>query len=231
MATEAELQEQLKNMSPEQIRELQKQQCIFCRIAEGKVQARKVYEDEFFLVVLDINPGTPGHMLVLPKEHYSILPQLPEEAISHLGMLSKRLSQAALRALKAQGTTVFAANGVAAGQRASHFLLHVIPRMEDDGAGIILPANGISEEMLRKLQKQMQPFVDRAFGKEPQEQPPLEPQQLPDLKSKTESKTHDKPAGGEKRGNTTGDAKKDKEKKPNEKSNLDAITEFLAGGK
>ncbi|MBI4144699.1 HIT domain-containing protein [Candidatus Woesearchaeota archaeon] len=251
MATEAELQEQLKNMTPEQIRELQKQQCIFCRIAEGKVQARKVYEDEFFLVVLDINPGTPGHMLVMPKEHYSILPQLPEEVINHLGMLSKRLSQAALRALKAQGTTIFAANGVAAGQRASHFLLHVIPRMEGDGAGITLPANGISEEMLRKLQSQLQPFVDRAFGKENGEPaPPLAAEQLPELKSKpdkTESEKHDKSAGGvaehserdaadrtsasAQAGDEKKKAKDGKGQKPSDKSNLDAITDFLAGGK
>ncbi len=163
--TEEEFQEQLKNMTPEQIRELQKQQCIFCKIVAKQVQAKTVYEDEQFIAVLDINPGTPGHLLVMPKEHYSILPQLPEDVITHLGMLAKHLSQSTLRGIKAQGTTIFVANGVAAGQRASHFLLHVIPRMDGDGAGMTLPEVPMSEADVAKLQGVLQPFVNRALGK------------------------------------------------------------------
>jgi len=192
----------LKNMSPEQIRELQKKQCIFCRITEGKVQAKKVYEDEHVIAVLDINPGTPGHMLVMPREHYSILPQIPEEIVAHLGRVARHLSQAALRALKAQGTSIFAANGLAAGQRASHFLLHVIPRMEGDGAGISPPEGTVSEKDAQALHNSLKPLVDRLFGKQPS---------VPDSRIEKPEKT-DQP-------------------KKDAKSNLDDIADFLSGGK
>ncbi len=127
------LQEKLKSMSPEELREFQKQQCIFCQIVAGQVPAKKVYEDEQSLAIMDINPAVPGHILLLPKEHYAIMPQVPEKEIGHLFLVSKYLSQVLLKVLKAGGTNVFVANGLAAGQKAQHFIVHVIPRKEGDG--------------------------------------------------------------------------------------------------
>ena len=127
-----ELEEKLKNMSPEEIAALQKQQCIFCQIITNKIPAKKVYEDKICEVILDINPATKGHLLILPKEHYSIMPQIPDKVISYLFVVAKSLSQVLLKSLRASGTSIFIANGQVAGQRAQHFLVHVIPRKEDD---------------------------------------------------------------------------------------------------
>ena len=131
-----ELEEKLKNMSPEELLEFQKQQCIFCQIIGGGVPSKKLFEDDSILAVLDINPATRGHVLVLPKEHYAIMPQIPEQELGHLFTVSKKVSQAILKGLKVQGTSLFIANGLAAGQRAQHFMIHLIPRQEGDG---ILP--------------------------------------------------------------------------------------------
>jgi len=128
-----QLEEKLKNMTPEQLKELQKQQCIFCQIVSGKIPSKKLYEDEFVLAILDINPAARGHVLLLPKEHYSLLPQMPEKEIGHLYLTAKKLSQVLLKALRADGTTLFLANGAVAGQRAPHVMLHLIPRKEGDG--------------------------------------------------------------------------------------------------
>ncbi|MBW2976014.1 HIT family protein [Candidatus Woesearchaeota archaeon] len=147
------LQEKLKNMSPEELREFQKKQCIFCQIIAGKVQARKIYEDEYVVAILDINPANPGHVLIMPREHYSIMPQIPAEEIGHIFMVSKALSNACLRALEVQGSNIIVANGVAAGQRAQHFMAHLIPRKENDNLGFQLPQKTISEEELQKIQK------------------------------------------------------------------------------
>ena len=133
------LQEKIKNMSPEELKEFQKKQCIFCQIASGKVQARKIYEDERVIGILDINPANPGHVLLLTKEHYSIMPQLPDDEISHVFMVAKSLSNSMLRSIDAQGTNILVANGIAAGQRAQHFIAHVIPRKEKDGVNFVLP--------------------------------------------------------------------------------------------
>lgn len=132
-----ELEKKLKSMSPEQIRELQKQQCIFCQIVSGKIPNKKIYEDEFCLAVLDINPATRGHLLLLPKEHYTIMPQIPRKELEHLFSVAKLLSRLLLRALHVSGTNIFLANGAAAGQRTQHFLFHLLPRKEGDH---LLPA-------------------------------------------------------------------------------------------
>jgi len=126
------LQEKLKNMSPEELREFQKQQCIFCQIIAGKIPSKKIYEDQHSLAILDINPAARGHLLLLPKEHYAIMPQLPPELLGSLFLAAKKLSQLLLKALKVSGTNVFIANGLAAGQKSQHFMIHLIPRREGD---------------------------------------------------------------------------------------------------
>jgi len=93
------MQEKLKQMSPEELKEFQKKQCIFCQIIAGNVQSKKIYEDERAVAILDINPANPGHTILLTKEHYSIMPQLPDEEVAHIFRLVKSLSNSMLRAL------------------------------------------------------------------------------------------------------------------------------------
>jgi len=151
-----ELQEKIKNMSPEELKEFQKKQCIFCHIVEGKVQSKKVYEDDRCIAILDINPSNPGHVLLLPKEHYSIMPQLSEEEIAHLFMVAKTISNAALRSLGVQGTNIIVQNGIAAGQKAQHFMIHIIPRKEEDGINFALPQRKIPETELETIRKKLE---------------------------------------------------------------------------
>ncbi len=147
----AQLKEKLKSMSPEQIRELQKQNCIFCQIISGKIPAKKVYEDDKCLAFLDIYPSNPGHVLLVPKEHYMIMPQVSEPTLQHLFIAAKHISHAILRGLKATGVNIFVANGAVAGQRAQHFIVHVIPRKEDDGLQFDLTEHDLDDETKKKL--------------------------------------------------------------------------------
>ncbi len=162
-------QEELKNMSPEEIAELQKKQCVFCHIVTGKVASKKIYEDKFCIAILDINPANPGHLLLITKEHYQIMPQVPDEVIGHMFMIVKHLSQAALKALQVKGINVVIANGIAAGQRAPHFMIHIIPRTDDDGLKFIVPQKKISDGDLRTLMKSIQPRINKVFGLEEKE--------------------------------------------------------------
>ena len=150
-----ELQEKIKNMSPEELKEFQKKQCIFCQIVAGKVQSKKVYEDDKCIAILDINPANPGHVLLLPKEHYSIMPQVPEDEIAHLFVVMKTISNAALRGLGVQGTNIIVQNGIAAGQKAQHFMIHIIPRKEEDGINFELPKKEIKDSELETIQKKL----------------------------------------------------------------------------
>ncbi len=195
-------------MSPDEIADIQKQQCIFCHIVNDRVASKKVYQDDKFLAVLDINPGNPGHMLVLPKEHYMIMPQIPEIDIGHLGMVSKALSKTALRALKAQGTNVFIANGVVAGQRAQHFIMHLIPRMENDNIGFEVPEMQIKHSS--DVKKKLTSAINRAFGLKEIVKVEGEPE---------EDKAREKPDVDEKESKAAEDSE--------ERLNLDEIANFL----
>jgi histidine triad (HIT) family protein len=124
----------------------QGQNCIFCSIAAGKIPSKKVYEDEICIAVLDINPAASGHILLLPKKHAAVMPQIEGQEISHMFMVAKSLSNVLLRALKAEGTNIFVANGALAGQRAPHFMIHIIPRKDGDGLSLLLPQRAIEPE-------------------------------------------------------------------------------------
>jgi len=165
VGSEGDMEEKIKDMSPEQLKDFQKQNCIFCQIVSGKVQSKKIYEDNRCIAILDINPANPGHILLLPKEHYAVMPQMPEEEIGYLFMVSKALSSAMLKALKAEGTNIFVANGVAAGQRAQHFMMHIIPRRENDGiTAFNIPQRQMPDSDLEKIKKVMANAVAKIMG-------------------------------------------------------------------
>ena len=163
------LQEKIKQMSPEELKEFQKKQCIFCQIVAGKFQSRKVYEDERAVAILDINPANPGHVLLLTKEHYSIMPQLPDDEVAHIFLVAKSLSNSMLKGLEVQGTNIIVANGVAAGQRAQHFMVHVIPRKEKDGIEFVLPQNPIQQNEIEIVGNKL----IAALGGSAEQRPPM----------------------------------------------------------
>ena len=165
--SQEELQERLKNMSPEELAAFQKQNCLFCQIIEGKTPAKKVYEDEHCIGILDINPSAPGHVLLMPKQHVMVMPQMPDDLVKHLFMVAKGISHALLRALKSdgvEGTTIFVANGGAAGQRAQHVMIHVFPRKTDDGITVEIPEKDISADERKVVQQQLGGIVSQILG-------------------------------------------------------------------
>ncbi|MBI2558873.1 HIT family protein [Candidatus Woesearchaeota archaeon] len=177
------LQEKIKQMSPEELKEFQKKQCIFCQIIAGKVQSRKVYEDEHVIAILDINPTNPGHTLLVTKEHYSIMPQLPEEEVAHVFMVAKALSNSILRSVDAQGTNIIVANGIAAGQRAQHFMAHIIPRKENDGVNFVLPQKTMEEREIEAIGNKL---ISALSGSPAEQEKPLI--KMPEPKNKEEAK-------------------------------------------
>ena len=198
MPTEEEikaLQEKMKDMSPEEIKELQKQQCIFCQIIDGKVASKKVYEDDKVLAILDINPANPGHVLLMPKEHYPLMPLMPADILGHLFMVSKALSRIMLTAVSAEGSDIFVANGTAAGQRAQHFMLHIIPRKPGDKVKLDIPVQELPKKDIQEAKKAIQEKVDLIFKQKkvvvekapkepPKKQAPKEPKKKKTSKKK-----------------------------------------------
>ena len=124
------------------------QSCIFCKIANGEIPSTTLYEDEDFRVILDMGPATRGHALLLPKEHYANLVELHEELAAKALVTAKKAAARMKDALGAEGFNLVQNNGEAAGQTVFHFHMHLIPRYENDGAGITwTPGSTTPEEM------------------------------------------------------------------------------------
>lgn len=111
--------------------------CIFCRIASGDAPSRTVYEDESTIAFLDTSPLARGHTLVVPKEHYERLNDLPADVAADVFGALHRLLEPIEAAVDADATTVAFNNGRAAGQEVPHVHAHVVPRFRGDGGGPI----------------------------------------------------------------------------------------------
>jgi histidine triad (HIT) family protein len=110
---------------------------IFSQIVEGEIPARVVYEDEMTMAFLDANPLAPGHTLVIPKEEYERLNDLPDDLASDLYDTLQKLIPVVEEAVDAPASNVAFNNGEAAGQEVPHVHGHIIPRFEGDGGGPI----------------------------------------------------------------------------------------------
>lgn len=108
-----------------------KEDCIFCKIAAGQIPSATLYEDDDFRVILDLGPATRGHALILPKEHYADLSEIPDEAAAKVLPLAKKMGVAMAKALGCAGLNLVQNNGEAAGQTVRHFHVHIIPRYEN----------------------------------------------------------------------------------------------------
>ena len=129
--------------------------CIFCKIANGEVSAEPLYEDEKFRVILDQGPATKGHALILPKDHYADLFELPEETAGEVMKLAKRMMIKMRDKLGCEGFNLVQNNGDLAGQTVFHFHLHLIPRYRADRQTIAWKPQEVTPEELAEVRKQI----------------------------------------------------------------------------
>lgn len=106
--------------------------CIFCEIVAGRIPSATVYEDEHVLAFMDIAPANPGHLLIIPKQHYRNIFDMPAEVGSKIMEAAILLAKAIRKALNPDGLNLFQSNEAAAFQTVFHFHLHLIPRWETD---------------------------------------------------------------------------------------------------
>ena len=128
-----------------------KDDCIFCKLANGVFPTNSIYEDDDFNVILDVGPATKGHALILPKEHYDNLYELPDELAGRAMILAKKLAKKITEKLSADGLNVVQNNGETAGQTVMHYHLHLIPRYKNDGQHILWNPTEPSKEELESV--------------------------------------------------------------------------------
>jgi histidine triad (HIT) family protein len=106
--------------------------CIFCKVLEGEIPAQIVDEDEHTVALLDINPWTRGHAVVIPRRHARDLLEISDGELANVASAAKRLAARMRERLGCDGINLLNSTGQAAWQTIFHFHVHVIPRYEDD---------------------------------------------------------------------------------------------------
>ena len=129
--------------------------CIFCKISGGEIPSKTIYEDEEFRVILDISPASKGHALIIPKEHYANLYEMPEDAAGRVMILAKKLAGHMTERLKCDGFNIVQNNGETAGQTVSHFHMHLIPRYKGDGQQLFHEQPTASQEELEEIKRKI----------------------------------------------------------------------------
>ena len=136
--------------------------CRFCQIIAGEERGHVVFEDERTLAFLDNRPLFPGHSLLVPRDHYETLGDLPDELIGPLFESARLLSVAVPKAMRKPGSFVAMNNVVS--QSVPHLHVHVVPRKPKDGLrGFFWPRTKYqSEDQMRKVAEQVRRAVNDA---------------------------------------------------------------------
>jgi histidine triad (HIT) family protein len=135
---------------PEAVRE-----CIFCAIVAGKMPCYKIYEDSKAIAFLDINPASKGHCLVVPKQHFENIFDIPEDVLAGLAAAIKAVAGKIKTELAPAGLTIMQNSGRAAGQIVPHIHFHLIPRNAGDGIVIGYKPLKFSEAEWTELQRKL----------------------------------------------------------------------------
>ena len=125
--------------------------CIFCKIAAGEIPSATLYEDDDFRVILDIEPASKGHALILPKEHYANLYELDDELAAKAMVLAKKMITKLTAILGCDGYNVVQNNGTVAGQTVFHFHMHLIPRYHGDGVKLGWKQGTLTDEVKEEI--------------------------------------------------------------------------------
>lgn len=138
--------------------------CIFCKIVKAEIPAKVVYEDEYVLGFLDIKPINQGHTLIIPKNHYESLSDIPQETLEKVINAGKKIANVLKESsvVKCEGINLFLADGKSAGQEVFHLHLHIIPRFEGDNFGLKFPSHygKITEEEIEAVHRKLRSFFE-----------------------------------------------------------------------
>jgi histidine triad (HIT) family protein len=126
--------------------------CIFCKIVKKEIPSKVVFENEKSLAFLDIFPINDGHTVVIPKNHYKNIEDIPEDELTELFKVIKNIAILIHKQLKSDGYNILQNNFEAAGQIIMHFHVHIIPRNKtDEKFKLKIPRDQASEEELDKM--------------------------------------------------------------------------------
>lgn len=143
--------------------------CKICNIInnEETLKIVKVYQDDAAIAVLSKKPASLCHVIIFPRNHYTIIEQVPDNEIAHLFTIANKISKAMFESLNIQGTNIFVQNGVSAGQDDPHFSIHIIARTENDNVNLSWEPKTLNQEEMSTIELSYKNFTEgTVFSKE-----------------------------------------------------------------
>ena len=127
---------------------MKKDDCIFCKLANGEIPTNALYEDDIVKVIFDANPAAKGHVLILPKEHFDNIYSMDAETAAKIFTIATEVAKAQKAELNPDGLNILQNNGEAAGQTVFHFHMHLVPRYIKDNVTMTwIPGKADTEEL------------------------------------------------------------------------------------
>jgi histidine triad (HIT) family protein len=140
LTIEEALRENKRDLRSHIVRLMEEEGCVFCKIVAGEMEASFLYRDDLVDAFLDIRPVTEGHALVIPRDHYITMDEVPEHVAGRMAQAGGQIAKALeASGVPFEGYNLWVANGEAAGQEIFHVHLHVLPRYPEDGFGLRFP--------------------------------------------------------------------------------------------
>ena len=140
--------------------------CLFCGIAQGKIDTVKIYEDSSVVAFLDITPAAPGQVIITPKEHYQFIFQIPDQILWEMTKIMKIITPLIVNVTSAKGVSTYFAQGKAAGQAMEHFSINIIPRFDEDKSVFAWDRKEVDKKDLEAVGQKLVEGVQKSLKEE-----------------------------------------------------------------
>ena len=138
---------------------MKKDDCIFCKLANGIIPTNSLYEDDVVKVIFDAGPASSGHVLILPKEHFDNVYSLDDDTAAHIFQVAVKVAKALKEGLNLEGLNIVQNNGEIAGQTVFHFHMHIIPRYKGDTVNVGWKPGEVTDEEIDKIKSLVCPRI------------------------------------------------------------------------
>ncbi|MBW2974733.1 HIT family protein [Candidatus Woesearchaeota archaeon] len=153
------MQEELQEKKPQKLEANLDDNCIFCRIVEGKIPCARVFEDDKVLSFLDIAPANKGHVLIITKNHYETLLDIPDNCLDDLMIKARKTARAMSSALGCEGFNVLMNGKKVAGQLVPHAHVHIIPRFSGDRISLNWKPRRYKDKEINEFRERIKSFL------------------------------------------------------------------------
>ena len=138
---------------------MKKDDCIFCKLANGVIPTNSLYEDDVVKVIFDAGPASSGHVLILPKEHFDNVYALDDDTAAHVFQVAVKVAKALKEGLNLEGLNIIKNNREIAGQTVFHFHMHIIPRYKGDTVNVGWKPGEVTDEEIDKIKSLVCPRI------------------------------------------------------------------------